>query len=509
MSESEESLKRAISLIIESGYQVDRETFEFLKSISRQIDLNSFIKCVLEEIKALSDKPLFITREIIEGEIEKRGLLKASKAAYEVSGKTFFKPYAKEFEADLKVIDDPTNKISATGSLNDCIEYFRSRFKKISKILRSRIDVRDAGTLADALKAPENSEMKIICIIMDKRETKRGIFFRVEDLDNQATAFVPAESREVYVKAQKMLLDQVICMSVVRGRDDLLIVKDIVLPDIPMRKPNRSPISIHAALLSDLHIGSKMFMEGAFKRFIMWLRGEVGNSRLREIAGHVKYLIVAGDIVDGVGIYPQQYDELMIKDIYKQYKAAADFFREIPDYIEIIIIPGNHDATRRALPQPAISKDYAEPLYEIGRVHMLGDPSVISLHNVTFLLTHGRSLDDIIATVPNMSFQSPDEAMKVLLQCRHLAPTYGMRTLIAPERVDHLVIEHVPDVFHAGHVHLMKYSTYRGVLIVNSGAFQEQTEYQKEMGHIPNPGIIPAVNLNTFEVIPIDFTSII
>ncbi|MEM2438446.1 MAG: DNA polymerase II small subunit, partial [Candidatus Bathyarchaeia archaeon] len=132
----------------------------------------------------------------------------------------------------------------------------------------------------------------------------------------------------------------------------------------------------------------------------------------------------------------------------------------------------------------------------------------ISLHNVIFLLSHGRSIDDIIATVPNMSFQSPDEAMKILLQCRHLAPTYGMRTLIAPEKVDHLVIENVPDIFHAGHVHLMKYSTYRGILIVNSGAFQEQTEYQREMGHIPNPGIIPVVNLSTLEVTPIDFSSI-
>jgi len=507
MSESEESLKRAVSIIIEAGYQIDKEAFEFLKNILFQVELDSLIKCVLEKMRALSDKPLFITREVIEEEIDKRGLLKNLKTTHEVSSKTSFKPYAKEVKSDLKIISDPTNEISATGSLSDCIEYFRSRFKKISRILRNRVDVKDAGTIADALKASENSEIKIICIIMDKRETKRGIFFKIEDLESQATAFAPAESREVYVKAQRILLDQVICISVVKGREDLLIIKDIILPDVPMRKPNRSPIPVHVALLSDLHVGSKMFMKKVFGRFITWLRGEIGNNQLREIAGHVKYLIVAGDIVDGVGIYPQQYDELEIKDIYKQYEAAAEFFRKIPEYVEIIIIPGNHDATRRALPQPAIPKDYAKPLYDLGRAHMLGDPSVISLHNVIFLLSHGRSLDDIIATVPNMSFQSPEEAMKVLLQCRHLAPTYGMRTLIAPERIDHLVIEHIPDVFHAGHVHLMKYNAYRGVLIVNSGAFQEQTEYQREMGHIPNPGIIPIVNLSTLDVTPIDFTS--
>lgn len=507
MSGAEDELKRAVSLIIGSGYQIDKEAFELLKVLSDKIDLDALVKNVLEKMRMLTDKPLFITRRIIE-DVAERSLLKKTEVICEVSGKTIFKPYARDVDPDIKVISDPTDKISATGSLSDCIEYFKSRFKKISRILRSRVDVKDAGTIADALKAPEGSEVKVICIIMEKRETKRGIFLKIEDLESQAVAFIPAEDRETYMKGQRVLPDQVICLAATRGREDLLIVKNIILPDIPTKKPNKSPIPIYAALLSDLHVGSKMFMEKAFKRFIMWLKGEVGNNRLREIAGHIKYLVIAGDIVDGVGIYPQQYDELEIKDLYKQYEVAANLLGSVPEYIEIIIIPGNHDATRRALPQPAIPRSYAGPLYELGRVHMLGDPSVIGLHGVTFLLTHGRSLDDIIAAVPNMSFQSPDEAMKVLLQCRHLAPTYGMRTMIAPEKVDHLVIEHVPDVFHAGHVHLMKYSSYRGVLVVNSGAFQEQTEYQREMGHIPNPGIIPVVNLQTLEVMSIDFTSI-
>jgi len=505
MSESKEDVRKTISLIIESGYQVDREAFELLTSISHRVDIYSLVKDLIEEISLLSEKPLFITREIIEKKLVDK--TDVTETLREVSGKYIFKPHAKEVETDLKVLSDPTDKISATGSLKDCIEYFRNRFRKISRILRNRIDVRDAGSISDALKAPENSKIKILCMIMEKRETKRGVFFRIEDLEDQALAFVPAENHEVYQKAQRALLDQIVCISSIKGKNNLLIVDDIILPDVPLKKPNRSHAPVYVALLSDLHVGSKMFMEKEFRQFIKWLRGEVGNKYLREISGYIKYVLIAGDIVDGVGIYPQQYEELEIKDLYEQYKVAARLLGEIPEYIDIIIIPGNHDATRRALPQPAISKEYAELLYEDERIHMLGDPSVISLHNVVVLLTHGRSLDDIISTVPNMSFQSPDEAMKVLLQCRHLAPIYGMRTLIASEKVDHLVIENVPDIFHAGHIHVMKYSTYRGILIANSGAWQEQTEYQREMGHIPNPGIIPVVNLQTLDVIPIDFTT--
>jgi len=508
MLEHNESVKRAVSLIIGAGYQIDREAFEFLKEISERADLDSLIKDIIDEINASPERPLFITREILENKIRRRGVIEGITPTPSVTGKTSFQQYARDVETDLKVISDPTNKISATGSLEDCIEYFRSRFRKISKIIRSRVDSKDAGSIEDALKAPENSKMKIICMITEKRETKRGIFFRVEDLENQATVLVPLENHNAYFKAQRTLLDQVVCISIIRGKKDLLIAEDIIFPDVPLKKPNKSPIPVCAVLLSDLHVGSKMFMKKEFKRFISWLRGEVGGDNLRELAGRVKYLIIAGDIVDGVGIYPKQFEELEIKDLYEQYERAARIIEEIPEHIEIVIIPGNHDATRRALPQPAILREYAEPLYELERITFLGDPSVISLHGVSVLISHGRSLDDVISAIPNMSFQEPDEAMKILLQCRHLAPVYGMKTLIASERVDHLVIEHVPDIFHAGHVHMMKYSNYRGILIVNSGAWQEQTEYQKEMGHIPNPGIVPIVDLQTLQVTPINFTSL-
>ena len=507
MLEHDKKIRDIISLIIEAGYQIDREAFEFLKQISDKVDLNSLVENIIEEINALPEKPLLITREILEKRVSEEDL-SGKATTHELTGKATLQLYAKNVEADFKIISDPTNEISATGSLEDCIEYFRSRFRKISRILRRRADAKDAGNITDALRAPENSKIKIICMVIDKRETRRGIFFKVEDLESQATVFVPIEKQDVYSKAQTILLDQVICVSAVRGKNDLLIAEDLILPDVPLKKPNKSSIPICAVLLSDLHVGSKMFMEKEFKYFIRWLRGEVGGNNLRDLAARVKYLVIAGDIVDGVGIYPQQFEELEIKDLYKQYEKAAEMLEDVPDYIEIIIIPGNHDATRRALPQPAILREYAEPLYELDRVHLLGDPSVISLHGVRILLSHGRSLDDIISSVPNLSFQAPDEAMKILLRCRHLAPIYGMRTLIASEKVDHLVIDEVPDIFHAGHVHMMKYSTYRGILVVNSGAWQKQTEYQKEMGHVPNPGIVPVVNLQTLQVFPINFTSI-
>ena len=500
-------LRRAISFINESGYQIDKDAFQKLKEASKRVDLDLLVRRIVEEANNLPEKPLFLKHELIEKKITELQMETNLESTAITTGKSIYTPLAKEVESEIEVLKDPTESISTKGSLKNYIEYFQDRFRRIQKILKSRIDANDSGTIIQALRAPPNSRVKFTCMLMEKRESPNGIFLHVEDLETDTSVFVPSQNLELYRKGQRLMMDQVICISAVKGKGDLLIAEDIIYPDLPLRKPKGANLPVYAALISDLHVGSKMFMEDSFNRFIQWLKGKVGNRRLKEIAAHVKYIIIAGDIVDGVGIYPKQIDELEIDDIYKQYEAAAKMIGEIPEYIEVILIPGNHDACRRALPQPAIPKEYAEPLYEAREMYLLGNPCTLSLHEVKVLVMHGRSLDDVISTVPGMSFKKPDEAMRLLLQCRHLAPTYGSRTLIASEPRDHLVIEGLPDIFHAGHVHMMSYSTYRGTTIVNSGAWQEQTGYQREMGHTPNPGIAPIIDLQSFRIFPINFVS--
>ena len=500
-------LKRVISFIIEAGYQIDSDAFQILKEASKRVDLDQLVRSVIEEANNLPEKPLFLKRRLIEKKVKELQKQSGLKQIAITTGKGGYAPYAKEIEPEMEVLKDPTESISTTGTLGNYIGYFQDRFRRIQKILKNRIDSGDSGSIAQALRAPPNSKVKFTCMLMEKRESSNGIFLHVEDLESDTNVFVPSQNPDLYRKGQRLMLDQVICIYAVKGKGDLLIAEDIIYPDLPLRKPKKAELPVYAALLSDLHVGSKMFMKDAFEQFILWLKGKVGNRQLREIASHVKYVIIAGDIVDGVGIYPKQIEELEINDIYRQYEAAAKLIEEIPEYIEIILIPGNHDACRRALPQPAMLREYAEPLYEAREIHIFGNPCMLSLHGVKVLVMHGRSLDDVISTVPGMSFEKPDEAMKFLLQCRHLAPTYGSRTLIASEPMDHLVIEEIPDIFHAGHVHMMSYNSYRGTTIVNSGAWQEQTEYQREMGHTPNPGIAPIIDLQSFKIFPINFAS--
>ena len=142
---------------------------------------------------------------------------------------------------------------------------------------------------------------------------------------------------------------------------------------------------------------------------------------------------------------------------------------------------------------------------------LLGNPSKIALSGVDFLVTHGRSLDDVIGAVPDVTYRNlhttVTTAMRYLLTSRHVAPVYGKRTPIAPESSDYLIIDNIPDVFHAGHVHVFGYEKYRGTQIVNSGSWQAQTPFQQKMGLFPTSAVATVLNLKSLQVTTINFGS--
>jgi DNA polymerase II small subunit len=511
-------LQKAVEATIAAGYQLNREAFEFLSMVATTEDPAGIISKALQKIESLKEKPFFIDRNFLEellkeSEPEKEIIqppqepIQAPTETQITEGKREFRAYAKEVEASINIIEDPSTKLSSNGTIADYLEYFRDRFRRMEKLLRQRIDVKTATSIIDALKAPASTKLKIIGMITEKRESKQRVILTVEDLQANATVLVPQNApQEVQKKAQMLLHDQVVCLSVVKTRSNLLIAEDIILPDVAQKVPHKASLPVYAVLTSDMHVGSRQFQRDSFNRFILWLNGKYGNEKTREIASHVKYVLIAGDIVDGVGIYPNQLKELAVKDVHKQYRLAAKYLEQIPDYVEVIIIPGNHDAPRKALPQPAISDVFLETLQESRKVYSLGDPCLLNLHGVETLLYHGRSLDDIISTVPDADHTHPEKAMKLLLQGRHLAPVYGEKTMVSPENRDFLVIDHIPDIFHAGHVHVLGYTNYRGVLVVNSGGWQEQTDYMRRLGLMPTPGKVPVVNLQTLEVIVVPFS---
>lgn len=514
-----EKLQKAIEETMTAGYQLNSEAFEFLSQNSNTADPVSIMRLALQRLQELQEKPIFIGKVFLEpllqqlttpvlkiqSQQQQNALEPPIKRQKSTLEETFY-PYAKDIKADINILEDSTGKLSSNGTLEEYLQYFQDRFRRIERLLRQRIDVKAATSIIEALKSPAKTKLKIICMVTEKRESKNQMILSVEDLQGSATVLVPQRApEEVRKKALLLLTDQVICLAVIKTRSHFFLAEDIIFPEIARKTQQRAQEPIYAVLTSDLHVGSTKFQKEAFKRFIRWLNGKYGNEQMMEIASRVKYLLIAGDIVDGIGVYPNQAKELAIRDVHKQYNFAVKYMEKIPEHIEIIISPGNHDASRKAVPQPAIPQDYLPGIQGKKNIHSVGSPCLLSLHGVEVLMYHGRSLDDIISVIPGMDHDHPEKAMKLLMQSRHLAPVYGGKTMLSPENRDYLVVDKVPDIFHAGHVHVLGYCNYRGVLVINSGGWQEQTDYMEKLGLVPTPGKVPVVNLQTLETTVLSF----
>ncbi|HHI00689.1 MAG TPA: DNA-directed DNA polymerase II small subunit [Thermococcus litoralis] len=431
-------------------------------------------------------------------------------ADFKVSPKEGFEFIAKKIEPDFKVKFDVRNvKLKPPKAKNGTTKegeivvkvyenYFKSRLKKMRRILRENPEVSGVIDIGKLSYVNPEGDVTIIGLVNSKRETRNGYMFEVEDLTGIIKVFI-GRNKEDYKKAFEIMPDSVVAFKGRYSKRGIFFAENIYLPDVPLYKREKPPLEekVYAVLISDIHVGSNKFCEKAFMKFLEWLNGNVNTKAEEEIVSRIKYLIIAGDVVDGIGIYPGQYNELSIPDIFDQYEALANLLSNVPEHITMFIGPGNHDAARTALPQPEFYREYAKPLYELKNAVIISNPAVIDLHGREFLIVHGRGIEDVVSYVPNMSHHQPVKPMVQLLKLRHLAPTFGGKVPIAPDPEDLLVIESVPDLVQMGHVHVLDYQIYRGVFLINSATWQAQTEFQKMVNIVPTPARVPIIDVET------------
>ena len=392
----------------------------------------------------------------------------------------------------IEVANDMTGNSTGTGEYGDFVTVFRDRYEKLAGKLRGRVNHRPTDAIQNM---SGGSEAALIGMVSDIRSTASGHWLvELEDTNGTFPCLV-MKDRPIADLVQQLLLDEVIAVDGTLADDaGILFVDSLHFPDVPRtHSPSTADRHVQAALISDVHVGSQEFMADAWHRFTDWLHTPEAES--------VEYLLIAGDMVEGVGIYPDQDEELDIVDIYDQYESFSEYLKEVPGDMEIRMIPGNHDAVRLAEPQPG----FDEELRDIMRAHdasIHSNPALVTVEGVSILMYHGVSLDEVIAELPDekASYEEPHKAMYQLLKKRHVAPQYGGHTRLAPENRDYLVMEEVPDVFHTGHVHKIGWGKYHNVLALNSGCWQAQTEFQKSVNIDPDAGFAPILDLDTLDM---------
>ena len=393
--------------------------------------------------------------------------------------------------ADIKVVaeSDITGVSTCEGKMADFARYFQNRYRVLRKILERRRELGGSLPIERALRM--DREVKLIVIVAEHSITKNGHrILTVEDETHSCKVLISKDSDLI---GEMFVNDEVIgIVGKPTQKKDMIIATELIRPDIPLTNPWKPSDSVSSvAFLGDVHVGSNTFLDKHWDRMVDWMKKNAA-------AIDLDYLVLPGDIVDGIGIYPDQEDELIIDDIFKQYESLGQLLLEVPDHIKIVVQPGNHDAVRPAEPQPALPEVFAKSFDS--NIIMAGNPVYLEIEGRSVLSYHGRSLDDWIASVQQLKYERPLEVMREMLKRRHLAPVYGMRTPLAPEKRDYMVIDRIPEIFVTGHVHGAHTEEYRGIKMVNASTWQSQTDFQRMHNFNPDPAIMPIVHLGSGQV---------
>jgi len=409
---------------------------------------------------------------------------------------------------DVKVSFDYNEPVSKK-EVRDFVKYFNVRYRAIEGLLKNRQELSNLASVGRVINKSDRETVSIIGMVVDKSRTANGnIMITLEDPTGRIRAIANSNNSEVFEAAQNLVHDEVIGLTGTSG-NKIIFCSSITFPDIPLNKENKkAPEEEYALFLSDIHVGSNNFLADKFDKFLRWLNGEIG-SKHSSILPKIKYIFIVGDLVDGVGIYPGQETELVIKDVHEQYAECARLLSRVPDHMKMIICPGNHDSIRLSEPQPAFEKQFSKPLFALPNAILVSNPAMVNIASTNgfsgfdVLMYHGYSFDYYISNVDAIrnsgGYDRADLVMKFLLQRRHLAPSHTSTLYVPDGNADPLFISKVPDILVSGHIHKSSVASYRNVSMICGSCWQSTTSFQERVGHNPEPAQVPLVNLKTRE----------
>ncbi len=400
--------------------------------------------------------------------------------------------------------------------VNSFVSHYKFRYNALKDILVQRAELNNVVSINKVLNRKDKSPLGIIGLIQDKKKTQNGhILLQLEDPTGVITVLINKDRDHVFRLAENLVLDEAIGITGV-GNGEIVFCDNIYFPDIPLTKEiKKSPEDVAVAFISDIHVGSKNFLEKEFVKFIQWLNAEKGDKKQIESAKKIRYLFLIGDLVEGVGVYPDQFDNLTIKDVAKQYDRLAEYLDMIRKDIYLIVSPGDHDALRLEHPQPVLDKKIASKLWDLKNIVMVSNPAFVNIHSsqnfpgFNILMYHGHGYHYYMGSVDPLKMKdvshNPRHVMSFLLQKRHLAPTHTSTIYVPDHKEDPLVMKRVPDIFVSGHLHKSDVSSYNNVITINSSCWQSQTDFEIKVGNFPDPCKVPVLNLKTREVEVLDF----
>jgi len=478
----------------EKGIIITKAAFEILKNSKRWKEILDY---------SLEKRNEIIDEEFIHNFVLRQDKIKIKEEIKVVrSGER--ERVAKErrdIESNFKILweYDITGKIKSSGKIEDFNKFFKEKFEFLAEILRKR---GFEGEISKVKKTKKTEQVVFVAMVSEKWKSKNGnLALRLEDFRNEVIGVISKTNKELFEDGENIVEDEVLAFEGNVLSEDMILISNFWKPDVLIGGVNKAENEVNCLFISDTHIGSKLFLDKVFEKMLNWINLNVGDKGDLNLAKKIKYVVFAGDMVDGIGIYPGQIDNLEIKDIFEQYRVFGDYIEKIPEEIEIFLAPGNHDAVRRADPQPALGKEFRQGMENLGNVHFIGSPSMLEIEGVKILPYHGHSIFGLIEKISFLKPTNPTKAMEEMMKRRDLFPCYGTKQPIVPEKRNYMLIKETPDIFVTGHIHYNEYATYRERLLINAGTWEDITPYQLMQGQlVVTPGRAVVVPLNKFEI---------
>jgi DNA polymerase II small subunit len=354
------------------------------------------------------------------------------------------------------------------GVADSFVDMFRSRYH----FLHEKLNSKGSHFFLPVSKARKTEGTVFVSgMVQDYSETKNGFrILEIEDENSSMKVILPKNFKDIIIR------DEVLGFSGRFSKDgEAIFAENVYHPEIS-KELQILDYGVKVLVVSDIHVGSKKFMRDNFLEMVDYVNSE-----------GISFVIMNGDLVDGIGVYPDQENDLEIKDINLQYRELADLISKFGNHARIILIPGNHDIVYPMEPQNPLPPEIAALFPP--NVISLSNPVWIQISGRIFLLYHGTSIFDFLESIPGSTLNDTALVMKEMIKRGHLAPEYGRNLSFIPLKTDYYLIDPVPDVLVTGHVHDHSVTSYRGVLAVNGSTFQEQTGYQRMMNFNPKPAI--------------------
>ncbi|MDD5193475.1 MAG: hypothetical protein PHF67_02710, partial [Candidatus Nanoarchaeia archaeon] len=298
---------------MEKGFLLDPEMLNFLSELGNE----EIAKEIINKIAIVSKKKL-ITKTLVNENFEKLKpfLSELGNEKQRLVEKFFVNvsisvEVKKESAIESKPIKKSSIKILSSPVLasqklevKDFVRHFRNRFSFLKSLLQQKPELENLISIDKIVG--NNRNFSIIGIITNKTVTKnKNLILEVEDLTARTKLLITQNKPEIYEKSKEILLDDIIGFKC-SGTKDFLYVNDFFYPDSFLTEKHRTEEEVYSLFISDIHIGSKNFLENNFKSFINWLNGENCTESQKELLKKIKYIFIVGDSIDGVGVYPGQ-----------------------------------------------------------------------------------------------------------------------------------------------------------------------------------------------------------